>query len=67
MIRDDGKLWDSLKVVAPIFECSDDGEELLVVNLVVALSRVYAFRSECHGVHQTVVAPLGENTAGREV
>lgn len=50
VVGDDHELGETFEVVAPIFKCSDDGHELLVVNFIVAFGCVHRLRSVCDGM-----------------
>src|ERR1700753_479541 len=61
------RMLRSLKEVPPLLECSDNGEHLLVVDLVVPLGIVEAFGEEGHRVPLPVGAQLRKYCTRRKV
>jgi hypothetical protein len=56
-----------LKVMSPLFEPSDDGKHLGIVNLVVLLDRIECFRQEGNRMPGIVIARLlGENCSSSD-
>lgn len=67
VIEDYYELWETLKVVAPIFEGSNDRHKFLIVNFVIMLKCIYRLRSVHDRVPQAVVAFLQKHSASGEV
>ena len=52
------------EVRTPLFEGSHDRQELLIVDLVIALVWGVHFREECHGTEDAIVNRLRQHPCG---
>src|ERR1700761_5830577 len=61
------RMFSALEEMSPLLERANDREHLLVVDLVVALDVVEAFREKGYRMPLLVQAQLREHRAGRKV
>ena len=52
------------EVRMPLFEGSHDRQELLIVDLIIALGWGVLFREECHGTEDAIVIRLRQHSCG---
>jgi hypothetical protein len=61
------RVASSFKVMSPLFEPSDDGEHLGIMDLIISLYRVECFRQEGNWVPGIVITRLlGENCSSSD-
>jgi hypothetical protein len=61
------RVASSFKVMSPLFEPSNDGKHLCIVDLIVSLDRIECFRQEGNWVPGIVIARLlGENCSSSD-
>jgi hypothetical protein len=61
------RVASSFKVMSPLFESSDDGEHLSIVDFIVSLDRIECFRQEGNWVPGIIIAQLlGENCSSSD-
>ena len=62
--EDDELLWETLKIVAPIFKGSDYAHKFTIVDFVITLGLCHAFRAVGNWVPSSIFGLLLQDSTG---